>query len=74
MPEPCDCLIYCGDDPWLQDGRARPCDRKRAADREIVERLERHQRTEQLLRELGHLSVLSALQELAAYRKQSKRS
>jgi hypothetical protein len=25
MPEPCDCLIYCGDDPWLADGRSTPC-------------------------------------------------
>lgn len=21
----CDCLNYCGDDPWLRDGRATPC-------------------------------------------------
>lgn len=24
----CDCLNWCGDDPWLQDGRAKPCDHK----------------------------------------------
>lgn len=24
-PEKCDCLNICGDDPWLKDGRARPC-------------------------------------------------
>ena len=23
----CDCLNECGDDPWLRDGRAEPCDR-----------------------------------------------
>jgi hypothetical protein len=21
----CDCLNHCGDDPWLKDGRAKPC-------------------------------------------------
>jgi hypothetical protein len=21
----CDCLNYCGDDPWLRDGRSMPC-------------------------------------------------
>lgn len=21
----CDCLNWCGDDPWLRDGRAAPC-------------------------------------------------
>lgn len=24
--EPCDCTARCGDDPWLKDGRARPCE------------------------------------------------
>lgn len=32
----CDCLIHCGDDPWLKDGRAQPCqaflDRQRKAE------------------------------------------
>ncbi len=23
---PCDCTARCGDDPWLKDGRARPCE------------------------------------------------
>lgn len=25
QPVPCDCLDVCGDDPWLQDGRAKKC-------------------------------------------------
>ena len=25
-PGKCDCLNDCGDDPWLVDGRAEPCD------------------------------------------------
>lgn len=25
MIKECDCLIYCGDDPWLNDGRVKPC-------------------------------------------------
>ncbi len=24
-PVECDCLNWCGDDPWLKDGRAQPC-------------------------------------------------
>ena len=33
-PAPCDCINWCGDDPWLPDGRAIPCERlkKRQAD------------------------------------------
>lgn len=23
---PCDCLNYCGDDPWLYKGQAEPCE------------------------------------------------
>lgn len=25
-PVGCDCLNYCGDDPWLKDGRAKHCE------------------------------------------------
>lgn len=25
----CDCLNYCGDDPWLKSGKAVPCERAR---------------------------------------------
>lgn len=25
-PARCDCLNWCGDDPWLHDGRSKPCD------------------------------------------------
>jgi len=21
----CDCTVYCGDDPWLKNGRSKPC-------------------------------------------------
>jgi hypothetical protein len=24
-PDRCDCLNWCGDDPWLEDYRAQPC-------------------------------------------------
>lgn len=26
-PTKCDCLNFCGDDPWLKDGRAVKCER-----------------------------------------------
>ncbi|UCV02341.1 hypothetical protein [Dechloromonas denitrificans] len=34
----CDCLNWCGDDPWLRDGRAEPCAeaKKREADRQEI--------------------------------------
>lgn len=28
---PCDCLNHCGDDPWLHDGRATPCEGRKQA-------------------------------------------
>lgn len=28
MSDKCDCLVYCGDDPWLKDGRSKPCAQK----------------------------------------------
>lgn len=29
-PDDCDCLNFCGDDPWLAKGKAVPCDHKTA--------------------------------------------
>lgn len=41
-PQACDCLNWCGDDPWLQDGRAVPCqerlDRERSEREAAIER------------------------------------
>lgn len=31
---PCDCLNYCGDDPWITKGKARPCAHKIKRDAE----------------------------------------
>lgn len=25
-PDDCDCLTYCGDDPWLKEDKAIPCE------------------------------------------------
>lgn len=35
-PDKCDCLVHCGDDPWLEDGRTQPCARKVREDRELA--------------------------------------
>lgn len=35
-PQACDCLNWCGDDPWLLTGRAMPCQDR--LDRERRER------------------------------------
>lgn len=70
MATACDCLNYCGDDPWLQDGRAAPCDRKKARDRKAAELQAKHARVSELLQQLGHLEVLSALEELATLRQE----
>lgn len=32
-PEKCDCLIYCGDDRRLRDGRVIPCEARREQER-----------------------------------------
>lgn len=39
-PVECDCLNWCGDDPWLKDGRSTPCGNllKRQADDRKSER------------------------------------
>lgn len=29
VPPQCDCLNVCGDDNWLYDGRAEPCDNRK---------------------------------------------
>ncbi|MGZ8239523.1 MAG: hypothetical protein ACXWTY_16815 [Methylobacter sp.] len=34
----CDCLNYCGDDPWLKDRRAEPCDEKKIRDAVLAEK------------------------------------
>ena len=31
----CDCLNWCGDDPWLKDGRAQPCEYERALQQKL---------------------------------------
>jgi hypothetical protein len=40
MPkERCDCTAYCGDDPWLEQGKSIPCERVRGE--ELVEKAAR---------------------------------
>lgn len=69
MPERCDCLIYCGDDPWLKDGRAEPCAEKKKADAVAAGLARRVARTNRLLDELGYTdNVLGALEELKSLR------
>lgn len=29
VPPRCDCLNVCGDDNWINDGRAEPCDTRK---------------------------------------------
>lgn len=64
----CDCLNFCGDDPWLTDGRSRPCDRKVAHDAWLIECAARHQRTQHLRHELALADELAALEEVARLR------
>jgi hypothetical protein len=69
MPEPCDCLNYCGDDPWLADGRSYPCAEKKRSDAAAARAARREDRTRSLLAELGHPGdVLGALRELKTLR------
>lgn len=69
-PVPCDCLIFCGDDPWLQDGRSVPCATKVARDAALKLHLEEQQQRAQLLKQLGHKDTLPALLELSELRGQ----
>lgn len=34
---PCDCLDWCGDDPWLKDGRAETCQERKERERRAAE-------------------------------------
>jgi len=43
-PSKCDCLNRCGDDPWLKDGRAVPCDNL------VRQREQEHQRALETVR------------------------
>lgn len=36
-PGACDCTVYCGDDPWLKDGRSEPCEHMLASIRKAAE-------------------------------------
>lgn len=49
-PVQCDCLNFCGDDPWLRDGRARPCDSH-------LEHLEKLKLLEQQAKELATIQA-----------------
>lgn len=62
---PCDCLNWCGDDPWLATGRSRPCDALTARQRERAEAETRAHRRQALLQATGHLTVDAALEQLA---------
>jgi hypothetical protein len=50
-PERCDCLNWCGDDPWLKDGRAEGCERYKA--RIAVKALDLDARIDALARREG---------------------
>ncbi len=39
----CDCLNYCGDDPWLKSGKAVPCERAQQQARDEQDRAEQRQ-------------------------------
>ncbi len=58
QPESCDCLVFCGDDPWLSSGKAKPCEYavRRAEDLKEAAKLNR-------VKEAGP-ELLEALQEL----------
>lgn len=69
MPEPCDCTVWCGDDPWLKDGRSEPCAHKKKADADAARAARRIACTNRLLDELGYSgNVLGALEELKKLR------
>ena len=57
MTKECDCLTWCGDDPWLKDGRAEPCAyrKKREEDERIDD--ERHAGMVKLCAQYGVKSV-----------------
>lgn len=70
MVESCDCLIACGDDPWLADGRVQPCAYKKKRDADQARAVRRVARVNRLLLELGYPGdVAGALEELQRLRR-----
>ena len=60
QPVVCDCLNFCGDDPWLANGKAKPCDHS-------VRRTQEQKEAEKLSRVMqAGPKLLSALQSLYA--------
>jgi hypothetical protein len=45
----CDCLNYCGDDPWLKDGRADYCEQWLKRHNIEQERLRARERVDKLV-------------------------
>lgn len=52
---PCDCLNYCGDDPWIAQGKAQACEHKIKRDKEAAQRGERSAQQAARLTELRKL-------------------
>jgi len=65
---PCDCTARCGDDPWLKDGRARPCEwLARLLARPKVTAVERSTTDPRLvLVRLSHAPTKADLQDISA--------
>lgn len=72
-PVPCDCINWCGDDPWLRDGRATPCAALLMRDEKEARLIDRQINTTRLLDQLGHAGdTLAALQELERLRRDQR--
>lgn len=44
----CDCLIHCGDDPWIKQGKVKPCNNRIKAEQDAAEFSRRDDRDNKL--------------------------
>ncbi len=58
----CDCLNHCGDDPWLKDGRAEPCEKLLAAQLQEKEAVEQIKKVKQIAARYETNGTLSPLE------------
>lgn len=54
----CDCLNYCGDDPWLAQGKAEPCEARKKRALEAQQRAKEQTTPEEVRDRLNGIASL----------------
>lgn len=60
----CDCLNHCGDDPWLKDGRSKPCEKLKLRQEQERQRALETVRVNLLMQQYGATTVYDLIEHL----------